>query len=117
MSANMPPMPPMMPMLTKNKKSKEHKAKSTLPKSCEMIPPMIYRLPPPLENALKECKNDLAKPSKKDATKKFGVLVDKITALKEFNQLYKITFKVKKMKPLFCNSSLTYCFDKKPIKR
>ena len=90
---DMPPMPPMMPT-----KHIEKKATNTTPKSCELIPPMVIFLPPPMEKELIKCKNEMNKPKKdfvqKQLSKLFKkkVIVNKIEIVKKFNQLYKITY-------------------------
>lgn len=116
---SMPPMPPMVPNLPTNTAPSTQQA-TTLPKSCEVIPPMIYKLPPPLEDALRTCNNDLKKPSESFIKEKFGNHIKSITieALEGFSQVYRIVFEEKgKKSERFCNEALTFCFDKKPIKQ
>ncbi len=104
-AVDMPPMPPMIPTLktTKsdiNTQNKVQKAqKSTMPKSCELIPPMVIFLPPPMEKELANCKNNLHKPKKEFVEKQLAKLfkkkkitVTKIEIVKKFNQLYKVTY-------------------------
>ena len=99
---DMPPMPPMIPTMntkkeTVNKKQPKQK-KQSMPKSCELIPPMVIFLPPPMEMELTKCKNALGKPSKelvqKQLTKLFKkkIIVKKIEIVEKFNQLYKVTY-------------------------
>lgn len=114
---SMPPMPPMVPNLPINGTPAQT---STLPKSCEVIPPMIYKLPPPLENALKECNNDLKKPTEALVKQKFGSQIQNITvnAIEEFTQVYAVSFVEKSKKTeRFCNETLTLCFEQKPVKK
>lgn len=111
------PMPPMVPSLPG---TSSPTSVSALPKSCEIIPPMIYKLPPPLENALRTCNNDLKKPTEAFIKEKFGNHIKNITieALEGFSQVYLIAFEEKgKQSERFCNETLTFCFDKKPIKK
>ncbi|MBT3281316.1 MAG: hypothetical protein HOF69_01580 [Campylobacteraceae bacterium] len=91
------PMPPMIPSLDTKSNNISNK-KSTIPKSCELIPPMVIFLPPPMQDELSKCKNELNKPKKefveKQLTKLFKkkVSVNKIEIVKKFNQLYKVTY-------------------------
>ena len=71
---NMPSMPPMPPMMNipaqktdKNsnpKKRPNTSIKNKLPKECQIIPPMLIFMPPPLQKDLSKCKNVLFKPTK-----------------------------------------------------
>lgn len=111
------PMPPMVPSLPG---TSSPASVSALPKSCEIIPPMIYKLPPPLENALRTCNNDLKKPQETLVKEKFGNHVKDISieALEGFAQVYSIKFNEKGKKvERFCNETLTWCFEKKPVKK
>ena len=99
-----PPMPPMMPQITpvKNnidtKQSSKKQQKKAIPKSCELIPPMVIFLPPPMEKELVNCKNNLHKPKKDFVEKQLSKLfkkkvkVQKVEIVEKFNQLYKITY-------------------------
>ncbi len=90
------PMPPMIPSL--DTKQNTNKKNSSIPKSCELIPPMVIFLPPPMEAELSKCKNELHKPKKEFVEKQLSKLfkkqvkVTKIEIVKKFNQLYKITY-------------------------
>lgn len=98
----MPPMPPMID--TKNQKVSTKKANDvtktnrSTPKSCDMIPPMIIFLPPPMEKEVVTCQNELHKPKKEFVQKQLSkllkkkIIVNKIEIVKKFNQLYKITY-------------------------
>jgi hypothetical protein len=114
-ASNTPPMPPMIPVLGSTT-TKNH-TKNTLPDSCGIIPPMIYKLPPPLEDALVKCKNDLYKPDIKLLAKKFKTKIKKVKELDNFSQIYEISFMNKNAKKLYCNKDITFCFDTAPIKR
>ena len=52
------PMPPMIPSLDTKSNNISNK-KSTIPKSCELIPPMVIFLPPPMQDELSKCKMSL----------------------------------------------------------
>lgn len=89
-AAEAPPMPPMPPML------KSPKAKT--PSSCQLIPPMVIHLPPPMEKELTNCKNELYLPNKtlvqNNLSKLFKkqIKVQKIEIVPKFNQLYKVSY-------------------------
>lgn len=115
-SAEPLPMPPMVPSLPG---TSAPTSALPLPKSCEIIPPMIYKLPPPLENALRTCNNDLKKPSSEQIKEKWGHTIKdiQIVALEGFSQIYTISFNDKgKKSERFCNETLTLCFKEKPLK-
>ena len=84
--------PPMMPPMVPVVKS------TTVIDSCKMIPPMILRLPPPMESSLIKCKNESNIPSKVLLEKRLTTLlkkkvkVQKVEIVKKFNQLYKVTY-------------------------
>lgn len=90
------PMPPMIPAL--DSKQNTNNTKSTMPKSCELIPPMVIFLPPPMQVELSKCKNELYKPKKEFVEKQLSKLfnkkiqVSKVEIVKKFDQLYKITY-------------------------
>ena len=130
-SIPMPPMPPMMqfppPKSTNTTKpqkpspkpqpKKEAKAPST-PKECELLPPMVYMLPPPMEAMLQKCKNALYFPKDKArVTKRLSLLfsnpkVLSIKAVDGFERLYKIDVQIgANTKSLFCNQYITQCID------
>ena len=105
----MPPMPPAM-NLEKSKKTTKKEKKSTLPKECEMIPPMIVFLPPPLEDALNKCKNKLFEPKLDYANKVFSnkkLKVKSINIVNGFVELYKIDTN---KGSFYCNKDLSKCF-------
>ena len=117
-NTTMPPMPPMIPGIDTTPKSPS--ASSTLPKSCEIIPPMIYKLPPPLENALTTCKNDMYSPNDDAIKAKFGKTIKdiKVEALKDFSQVYKIQYLAEKKTVVkYCNKNLSFCFETSPKKQ
>lgn len=104
-SANAIEMPPMPPILTvedtnKTKKSQINKneTKRSTPSSCDLVPPMVIFLPPPMEKEVVNCKNELFIPKKEIAQKqlekllKKKVKIVKIEIVPKFNQLYKITY-------------------------
>jgi len=83
---------------TKAKGHTQKKSKPAMPKSCELIPPMVIFLPPPMEVEISKCKNELYKPKKEFAEKQLSKLFKKKTKIKsieiveKFNQLYKVTY-------------------------
>jgi hypothetical protein len=98
----MPPMPPMISMKDTNKtvktETKKGTTKRTTPESCDLIPPMVIFLPPPMEKDVTTCKNELFMPKKDFAAKQLEKLFKKkvkiisIEIVPKFNQLYKITY-------------------------
>ncbi len=95
-AAEAPPMPPMPPMFSTPAKTVAKKQQT--PDSCQLIPPMVIHLPPPMEKELVNCKNELFLPSKTLVEKNLSNLlkkqikVEKIEIVAKFNQLYKITY-------------------------
>jgi len=94
-----PMFPPMVPSLPTHKASPHaKKAKAIVADSCNMIPPMILHLPPPMELALIKCKNESNMPTKALVEKRLSgllkkkVKVIKIEIVKKFNQLYKVIY-------------------------
>jgi len=118
----MPPMPPMMDLgatKTVKENKNEKKSVSKTPNECELLPPMVVFLPPPMENMVVKCKNKLLKPkaNNKNIKKLFGAKakVSSIEVLEGFNNLYEL--KIDK-KSFICNKDVTICFDKpKEFKR
>ena len=124
------PMPPMMPPMPPNinlqkapkktitskkdvKKEKKETKKTTLPKECQVIPPMIIFLPPPLEDALTKCKNKLFEPKLEYAKKIFAkkkLKVKSISIVEGFNEVYEIDTNKGKF---YCNRDLSKCFKVK----
>ncbi|MBD3840778.1 MAG: hypothetical protein IE909_02655 [Campylobacterales bacterium] len=94
----MPPMPPMIPMESTKSTQQQNVTKPSMPKSCELIPPMVIFLPPPMEAELVKCKNELFKPKielvEKNLEKllKKRVKVQKIEIVEKFTELYKVTY-------------------------
>jgi len=119
-AADMPPMPPAIPNIGSHKTiQKSSTQNSNLPKSCQMIPPMIYKLPPPLENLLDKCKNDMHMPKAQTVKTTFGKDIKglHVVALKDFSKLYQVSFLLKGKKNIkYCNETLTYCFETSPKK-
>jgi len=112
-------MPPQIPNI-------ENKMKNNIKKddnNCELIPPMLYRLPLPLLKARDKCENILYMPDKEKIKKRLlkrGIKPKKIQVeyLKNCARIYKIKYWLnkKKSKTIYCNESLEVCFDKKPFK-
>ena len=92
-------MPPMVPTLgsANNATAPAVQAKPTLG-SCDIIPPMIINLPPPLEDAVAKCKNERDMPKKEFVQEQLSKLFGKKTEVKtiesveKFNQLYRVTY-------------------------
>jgi hypothetical protein len=125
LGVDMPPMPPMIGV-----QSKKSNVKNKMPKSCELLPPMLVILPPPLEVQLDKCKNALAKPDIKTAEKVLrkyenkNIKIKKITPAKGFLKIYKIEYEIlpkkskikvlnfkPKRKSIYCNDTMTQCFE------
>jgi hypothetical protein len=96
----MPPMPPMMniPPVEKKSETKADKKVKQTPQECNLLPPMVVFLPPPMEKMLDECKNKLYIPKAPD-----GATVE---AVEGFSMLYKVTSKAGVK---FCNKTLDKC--------
>ncbi len=92
--------PPSMPMLNMKQSAEVNTTmqKAVMPKECEMIPPMMILLPPPMEQELVNCQNQLNLPKKEFAEKQLSVFlkkevtIEKIEIVEKFNQVYKITY-------------------------
>jgi hypothetical protein len=83
-----------------------------MPKECEIIPPMLIFMPPPLQEDLRKCKNKLFMPTvdlaKKALSKKYkNIKIKKISIVEGFDELYEI--KTDKGN-FYCNKSVTKCF-------
>lgn len=128
-AADMPPMPPMPLVNVENSKPNETKSiknveteqkkrknqvnqAPAMPKECEVMPPMIVFLPPPMEEDLTLCKNALNKP-KLENVKKVYKDATSVDIAEGFKELYKITLKNKK--ELYCNSTLSSCLEVKKV--
>jgi len=103
-------MPPMVPSLgTANNATKPKVNTKTQMSSCDIIPPMIINLPPPLEDAVTKCKNERGMPKKAFVEQQLSKLLKKKIVVKsieivpKFNQLYKITYKGG---TILCNKSV-----------
>lgn len=115
LAANMPPMPPMIPNIDM-KPTPSKSVKKTTPQSCELLPPMVVFIPPPMENMLNDCKNQLHLPKNEQVEKSIlkGVYknskIKSISITEDFAQLYKIVLSENKKEiELFCNSTLSKC--------
>jgi len=111
--ANSSMMPPMMPSVAKSKKvdSSKKTKKTTFPKECQALPPMLIFMPPPLEESLESCKNKLNTPKREVVKKKFKSVVS-IKEVKGFSMLYEITTKKNRF---YCNKDLSKCFEVKKL--
>ena len=122
LALEMPPMPPMMDLNDKNSKkiqkpqSQKKQTKRQLPKECELLPPMVIFLPPPMEKMIAQCKNELYKPklNHKNVKKLFGknAKVDSIKIVEDFSNLYEL--KVAN-NSYICNQNISSCFKKSEI--
>jgi len=109
-ASQMPPMPPSL----NGKKAVHNKSvkKAAMPKECELLPPMVIFLPPPMEKQLDSCKNKLYKPSKTFAQKRLSKLLNKkivvksVKIVKKFSKLYKIKYNGG---VLLCNDKVDAC--------
>ena len=114
-----PPMPPINLLQQKDSKS-----------SCELIPPMLYRLPPPLLEMVDKCNNETLKPKLKDikkVLKKLDIEASDISIeyAKDMPRMYKIKYKkrdfrskgskVDKSEVIYCNWKLSKCFLTSPV--
>ena len=120
-SVQMPPMmPPMIPTSTKstvksvNTTSKKDEKIAKKAGACDMIPPMLHLLPPPLQEALDKCQIEKFFP-KEEAVKKYlnnkKIKYEKltITPVKDFIRVYKIDLGNKNF--LYCNGMMTNCLQ------
>ena len=111
-----PPMPPIDLLQQKDSKG-----------PCEMIPPMLYRLPPPLLEMVDKCNNKILKPKLKDirkVLKKLDIEASDISIeyAKDLPRMYKIKYKkslfwgkVDKSEVIYCNWKLSRCFLTSPV--
>ncbi|MEA1916303.1 MAG: hypothetical protein U9N42_02115 [Campylobacterota bacterium] len=114
LATQMPPMPPMVPTLEVKTKKPTEKKRSSVPKSCELIPPMVVFIPPPMENMLNECKNSMNMPSYELANnmliKNKKSKIKDIQIAKSFIQLYKIDVESNKsIETFYCNKDVNSC--------
>ena len=118
-NVQMPPMmPPMIPSVKSDKqnniKSKDTKKEIKKAGACDMIPPMLHLLPPPLQEALDKCQIEKFFP-KEEAVKKYlnnkKIKYEKltITPVKDFIRVYKIDLGNKNF--LYCNGMMTNCLQ------
>jgi hypothetical protein len=90
-------MPPMIPTID-NKDKAPLQQNNSLPKVCDLIPPMVLFLPPPMQTAMSECKNKLGMPNKEFTEAQLSKLFKKdikvksIEIVEKFNQLYKVKY-------------------------
>jgi len=97
-----PPAIPMLQTATHHVKSIKSANKTTkqssMPQECQMMPPMMILLPPPMEIQLVKCKNKLYLPKKEFAQAKLSKYLKKQVKIKNieivngFSQLYKIIY-------------------------
>ncbi len=115
-SSSMPPMPPMPPVIKSTPAKKDVKSKKPqLPKECELLPPMVIFLPPPMEAQLDKCKNEIYKPKIEFAQKQLSKLLKKsvkvksVTVVKKFSKLYKIVYDGG---TVLCNEKVDACIKR-----
>jgi len=112
-SLMMPPMPPALPVNKNQNTTKvKHKEikKPLLPKECNIIPPMLIFMPPPLEDDLVKCKNKLFLPKLDIAKKIFAkkhLKVKSVSVVDGFVELYKVSTD---KGDFYCNKNLSKCF-------
>jgi hypothetical protein len=102
-------MPPSIPVLSQ---ADVNSSKS----SCDMIPPMLHMLPPPLQSELDKCINEKNKPSVEAVKAYLGknkIKYKEITIeeVKDFARLYQIDLGNKRK--FLCNGQVTKCFEVK----
>lgn len=122
-ASQMPPMPPMPPMMGMDiNTTKQPVQKQEVVNSCELLPPMVVFIPPPMEDMLNECKNSLKMPKEELVKEKLlkgqykDAKVEKISVAEGFVQLYAIDLLDKKEKVrLYCNSSVEKCIAGKMV--
>ena len=108
-SSMMPPMVPTLGATQKTTTTVKVATKNEVPSSCELVPPMIINLPPPLEDAVTKCKNERGIPKKEYVEQQLSKLMKKkievksISIVPKFNQLYKVTYKGG---TILCNKSV-----------
>lgn len=107
-AVEMPPMPPgfmntevaKAPVKKEQKRVQKRRAKVSFPKECDVIPPMLFMLPPPLKRDLDRCTIELYKPnseilnSKLSKFTKSKVEILSIKGVESILGLYKIEYKV-----------------------
>jgi hypothetical protein len=134
----MPPMPPGFfdtpKSETKVQKRDKKVVKQEFPKECDVIPPMLFMLPPPLKADLDICTKKLYEPKADILLKNISKLEGKsieilaVEGLDEFSgSLYKVTYKLKSaeskfkvlnnltnLKTIYTNSQASLFFDNMP---
>ncbi len=111
-ASEMPPMPPgffetkkeTTTEIPKEKEKKDVKVrKSPFPEECDVLPPMLFSLPPPMQADMDKCTAALYRPSNENLMKALYVLeggVDvEIISVEEaegFKQIYEVKYKLAK---------------------
>jgi hypothetical protein len=108
-------MPPSIPMLQTSQQKSDTNETSKV-NSCDMIPPMLHMLPPPLQGELDNCVNTKNQPTIQMVTEylqknkmKYKTLT--IKPASDFVRLYEIDLGNKKI--IYCNEKVTKCFEVK----
>jgi len=105
----MPPMPPQLPTAQAPVTDAE----------CATVPPMLYMLPPPLQNALDACQNKRSLPTKEVlsktlSTKKTPAVIVSVVPLEGFAKAYEVNATVGKKRLRFvCNATGERCLPLK----
>lgn len=108
LASEMPPMPPgFFDTPTKKEVEKEkpkkveRKAKKSIfPKECDVLPPMLFAFPPPMQVDVDRCTAALYKPSNELLSEKLSKLENgkveilSVEQASEFKHLYEVKYKV-----------------------
>jgi|GEM_PF-1566849 len=143
-ASEMPPMPPGFFDTPTKKEVKEEPKKATntqrsvkvaskMPKECDVVPPMLFMLPPPLQADLDKCTKILYRPSKTKLEasiakiEKQDINIISIDNLDNFKDVYRVTYSFKlkdskfkvlnkkeESKSIYTNSSATLYFENAP---
>jgi hypothetical protein len=108
-ASEMPPMPPGFfdgDKKIEKKENKEEKQRSVknspYPEECDVLPPMLFAFPPPMQVDVDKCLAALYKPSKEILTTKLSKLeganveIVSITEVESFRQFYEVKYKLVK---------------------
>jgi len=106
-------MPPSIPML-KAQQQKVDTNETPKVNSCDMIPPMLHMLPPPLQGELDNCVNTKNQPTVQMVIEyllknkmKYKTLT--IKPASDFVRLYEVDLGNKRI--IYCNEKVTKCFE------
>jgi len=106
-------MPPSIPML-QAQQQKVDTNETPKVNSCDMIPPMLHMLPPPLQGELDNCVNTKNQPTVQMVIEyllknkmKYKTLT--IKPASDFVRLYEVDLGNKRI--IYCNEKVTKCFE------